>query len=107
MPSQADLDWENVVSKNSQNARRESNLNKKEGGIFDVETGYYDPPEPNPQTGKRNLQDDGIDGVDRDRALANDAESGGGVPSGYAEALRDYVADDNTAQQEYYLTKAV
>jgi len=33
--------------------------------------------------------------------------SGGGVPEGYVEALRDYVDSNNTAQQEYYLVKAV
>lgn len=32
---------------------------------------------------------------------------GGGLPDGYVEVLRDYVKDDNTAGQEYYLTKPV
>ena len=39
--------------------------------------------------------------------VENDSSGGGGVPAGYEEVLRDYVADDNTAKQEWYLTKAV
>ena len=76
MPTQKQIDWENTVSKNSQAARRESNVNKESGGIFDVETGYYKPLEPNEQTGRRNIQDDGVDTVNRDRALQNNLGSG-------------------------------
>jgi len=106
MPTQADLDWNNVVSKNSQKTRRESNVNKKEGGIYDLSTGYYKPKKEFPQTGKRPIQDSDEDFVGRERT-DEDGGSGGGVPAGYEEVLRDYVDDDNTAQQEYYLTKAV
>jgi hypothetical protein len=81
MPSQADLDWLNVVSKNSQKARRESNVNKKEGGIYDLSTSYYKPKEEFPATGERNLQDDGQDFVGRDRVEDED----GGLPDGYVE----------------------
>lgn len=112
MPTQKQIEWENTVSKNYQAARRESNVNKESGGIFDVETGYYKPLEPNEQTGRRNIQDDGVDAVNRDRALNNRLESdggggGGGVPEGFAEETLDVVNANNTAGQRVFLTKAV
>ena len=89
----------------------ESNVNKESGGIFDVETGYYKPLEPNEQTGRRNIQDDGVDAVNRDRALQNSIESdgggGGGLPEGFAEETLDVVNANNTAGQRVFLTKSV
>jgi len=109
MPTQKQIDWENAVSKNYQSARRESNVNKESGGIFDVETGYYKPLEPNEQTGRRNIQDDGVDTPSRDRALDNSLESdgAGGLPEGFEEETLDVVNNDNTAGQRVFLTKAV
>ena len=92
MPTQKEIDWENTVSKNSQRARRESTVNQKSGGIFDVDTGYYKPLEPNQQTGRRNIEDDGVDTPSRSRTEADDGGGGGG-----GEFELDVVKDDNTA----------
>lgn len=109
MPTQKQIDWENTVSKNYQAARRESNVNQASGGIFDVETGYYKPLEPNEQTGRRNIQDDGVDTVNRDRALNNRLESDGtgDLPEGFAEETLDIVDSNNAAAQRIFLTKSV
>ena len=63
---------------------------KQSGGIYDLSTTYYEPLPANPQTGKRNLQDDGIDFVGRDRSI----EDGGG---GGGTFELDVVKDNNTA----------
>jgi hypothetical protein len=47
---------------------------KQSGGIYDVSTRSYKPKKPNPQTGKKNIQDDGIDFPERD---VPDEEEGG------------------------------
>ena len=107
MRTQEEIDWENTVSKNSQRARRESNVNQKSGGIFDVDTGYYKPLEPNQQTGRRNIEDDGVDTPSRSRAEADDDGGGGGTPDGFEEETLDVVNSNNTAGQRVFLTKAV
>jgi len=71
-------------------------------GVYDLDTTRVDD---NKQGTDERVANDGIDTITS--PLSSDSSGGGGVPAGYEEVLRDYVDDDNTAQQEYYLTKAV
>ena len=103
MPTQAQIDKDQKRTKAHTGT---IGIQAKSGGIHDLSTSFIVPKKEFPQTGKRPIQDSDEDFVGRERT-DEDGGSGGGVPAGYEEVLRDYVDDDNTAQQEYYLTKAV
>jgi hypothetical protein len=67
--------------------------------IYDVDTTKV--PE-NKQGIDTRLENDGIDRIDYTSPTAG---GGGGLPDGYEEALRQYVDENNEAQQEYYLVR--
>ena len=73
MPTQAQLDAEQ-----SRTEARSETIGKrvKSGGIYDLSTRFVAKPKRFPQTGKRNLQDDGIDFVSRERV--EETAGGGG-----------------------------
>jgi len=74
MPTQAELD-------KLQDRRKAHTgtigIKAKSGGIHDLSTSFIIPPREFPQTGKRDLQDDGQDFVSRDRTV-DEGDGGGG-----------------------------
>jgi len=55
----------------------------KSGAIYDLSTNSYVAKKEFPQTGKRPIQDDGVDFPSRDRI--EEEVGGGGLPAGYVE----------------------
>jgi hypothetical protein len=92
--SQSRLDTQNIESKARQQETRRSR-------IHDINTSVRQ--DHNKEGTDERIQNNGIDVIENPLSDT----SSGGVPSGYEEVLRDYVKDDNTAGQEWYLTKAV
>ena len=99
MATQAELD-----SKQKRTKSRSGTIGKIDlgAGVYDLNTTRVDD---NKEGTDERIQNDGIDTITS--PLSSDSSGSGGLPAGYEEVLRDYVDDDNTAQQEYYLTKAV
>lgn len=92
--TQAQQDEANKASK----ARQQETRRAK---IHDLDTTRTDD---NKEGTDERIQNDGIDRVTNP---LSESGSGGGLPDGFEEVTRDYVDDDNTAQQEKYLTKPV
>lgn len=67
--------------------------------LLDIDTSL----ESNKSGAGSTIQDDGIDNVDS----SGGGDSGGGLPSDFAEETLDVVNSDNTAGQRVFLTKAV
>lgn len=100
MATQAELD-----SKQKRTKSRSGTIGKIDlgAGVYDLNTTRVDD---NKEGTDERVANDGVDTITS--PLSSDSSGGGGgVPAGYEEVLRDYVADDNTAKQEWYLTKAV
>jgi len=99
MPTQAELDKFQDRTK----AQSGTIGTVRRGGIHDISTQPRD--DDNKEGTDERIQNDGIDTITS--PLQDDDSGGGGLPAGYEEVTRDYVDDDNTAQQEWYLTKAI
>lgn len=121
MATQADLDWDNIVSKNQQRESREKR--KAERDVKDrrkellqgasstkerreIKAGVYDlntRPDDNKEGADERIQNDGIDVITNPL----DPVGGGGGGLGFDEETLDVVDANNDAVQRVFLTKLV
>lgn len=85
-----------------QGATSTSERRKIKSGVYDLDTTRVDD---NKQGIDERIQNDGVDQLYSPVPSSSGGGSGGGLPDGYEEVLRDYVDDQNAAAQEYYLTR--
>ena len=89
MPTQSDIDKQQDRTKSQSGTIGRV---ARSGGIYDLSTDSYVPRKKHEQTGKRDIQDDGIDFVPRSRI--EDVNSGGGGGNSFT---LDVVTDGNVA----------